>query len=507
MPYIFDFGKQYKIWFSPKKDEFLPMMNQLRLIEMREDNPNTTISLVYSTSCLNPKAVLDLNAFCTKYNIIPVDFDVVATTLQDPQDLELASLAHQEIEYFKQQKGGNLAAASDCARLIQGLIEKCGIYSDCDVQIKLEKIFPANSTKSFMVQLKGPVLLYAVSTSNQGDQSLLVINNDFLAFSLEETRPTLSCDSKLALKGIQSEVIKRYHSCATQASFGKVLHESLQELLNQVVCQDVSSVFEMRLHLQDLCDKETDVTKKAMIFEAFKQTVTSVSGPEVYCYLFSYLLPKGEEAKFPWTPTKNPIWQDYRQTVLHSSVGYYDEIYEHMRSDNDPYLLAHILKKTSKKLGGDLSWAHGEYNKLNRYEKAIHTISKNVFNFWRGNTSTAELFLGTKCIAKQELLSKPFHDKQYGLTLRRAVFGGEMAVVQYLLHGLRKNIFSFDVNESSSNKKTALDWATNSPHLTDQLRKRMIRVLKSCGAKTCEELDALKGIERHAQVISAGQNR
>ena len=155
--FLFNISNQYKIWFSANRDLFLPMTNQLRLIRMRKNNPNVTIHFVYSERYLSPSALANLNTFCLRYNIVPVELDTIFDGITSNTDKQLASLVYKELELYHSNQGGNLGAASDYARLIQKLIEHCGIYSDFDVHSSLEKLFTSKLQKHLVFSLPGPI--------------------------------------------------------------------------------------------------------------------------------------------------------------------------------------------------------------------------------------------------------------------------------------------------------------------------------------------------------------
>ena len=144
LPNTVNINKHFKIWFSPDHDTFMPMKNQLRMIKLRNSHPKAELSIVYSSSLLCDKANIEFEAFCTKYSISLIDFDKLNSTsftdkIMSNTDLEILNLVKMEIEYFKANQGGNLAAASDCARIMYFILEKYGIYSDLDVDICIDK--------------------------------------------------------------------------------------------------------------------------------------------------------------------------------------------------------------------------------------------------------------------------------------------------------------------------------------------------------------------------------
>src|SRR3990167_1409168 len=132
--YFLDLSRIGHIWFSTKPDEFMPSLNQLRLIRKRLRNPNTEFYLIYSSKCLSKNAIGELKVFAEKLNIKLIDFD---TDLKDfehsPLDRQVYSIARLEILNAVNKTCGNMAAASDCVRLLEGFFVPCRNYVDLDV--------------------------------------------------------------------------------------------------------------------------------------------------------------------------------------------------------------------------------------------------------------------------------------------------------------------------------------------------------------------------------------
>ncbi len=198
----------YKIWFSKNPTEFLSFLNQLRFIRDSVKNKDASFTFVYSSKCLTAQARNDLLAFCQKINIIPFDFDTeIPKLLEDNLDKQLFERAQQELMHARNYAGGNMAAASDCARVISSVIEKCGIYSDFDVEFDF-------SSLPDVIPIKAPVMLPVHIT--QGTQvPMPSVNSEFLGFAFDPDNVNkMHKDARSALRKVQNSILKRYNNLA-----------------------------------------------------------------------------------------------------------------------------------------------------------------------------------------------------------------------------------------------------------------------------------------------------
>lgn len=137
-----DLTKHVKIWFSKKNidntNEYMPLVNRLRLIKHRTTYPNDTITLVVDKSSLSESEKKKLIQFCKDYSLHLLDLadikeKIEALNIDDEKKqilLDLLKLAEQETT----DPLGNPAAASDIIRLICQALE-LGIYSDMDAPL------------------------------------------------------------------------------------------------------------------------------------------------------------------------------------------------------------------------------------------------------------------------------------------------------------------------------------------------------------------------------------
>lgn len=191
-----DTTKHYKIWFSKNPNEFLDRENQARFIAACRNNPQITFSFIYSGTSLSEQALQSLKDFCNQNQIKPVDFDTaILPLLKQDEDKELYQLALKEIK----EKWGNLASASDCARLIVPILEQFGIYSDFD----LELLF---SSLPKVVRVNAPVLC-PVEFMRKAMLDLPCINNELLMVSFDPEHPSkISPEALAQVRRLQAAV-------------------------------------------------------------------------------------------------------------------------------------------------------------------------------------------------------------------------------------------------------------------------------------------------------------
>lgn len=271
--------KHYKIWFSSNPKEFLSVENRIRLIRFRLENPRAKISLVYSSKILSQEAQSELQVFFQKLSILSVDFDDEMPALLDHDyDKILYQIAQAEIAHaLAEGGGGNLAAASDCIRLLPGLIEKCGIYSDLDVEICFDKLPEVIDLKSFVV-------FPCIVELEGNDIGNMSFNNEFLGFAHNNTTRKLAPEAIFSIRAAQLEVIQRYTqpTAALLSPVIRGLHTSvvLNPDLNKIVnwyissSKDVSkiTVFDLRKFINQLSIKDL---YRALYPDEFEQRVAT----------------------------------------------------------------------------------------------------------------------------------------------------------------------------------------------------------------------------------------
>ncbi|STY29362.1 putative glucosyltransferase Lgt1 [Legionella wadsworthii] len=159
-----------KIWLSHTPNVFMNLENQIRLIEMREQNPSDTIHLVFDSQLLTPNSLNSLHEFCKEHQFIPIDAHRIASLLQS--DNEKILYKHYKEELLHLKNGGNLAVASDILRWLSPIFRR-GTYTDFD--------FPVDTSKlPKLITTEKPILLN-IGSLKMGKKEFILANNDFVA--------------------------------------------------------------------------------------------------------------------------------------------------------------------------------------------------------------------------------------------------------------------------------------------------------------------------------------
>lgn len=291
--FLLQTDRHYKIWFSLDPKEFLSVENKMRLIRFRVENSLAEIYFVYSSKILSEQTCLELKEFLQRISITPIDFDQdIPALLEHDYDKILYQIAQAEIEKALMNAGGNLASASDCVRLLPGLIEKCGIYSDLDVEVRF-------STVAEFVALQSPVVFPCVIEIDEKNIKNISFNNEFLGFAQNSLTKKLAPASIDSIRAAQLEVIKRYAkpAAALLAPVIRGLHTSvaLNPELSAVVKWYISnhsfdgdrSVFDLRNFIKDLSIKDLCVSVYKRFFqnEHVSIDLSSLSDEEIFAHL------------------------------------------------------------------------------------------------------------------------------------------------------------------------------------------------------------------------------
>lgn len=235
MTHKINLHQHVKIWLSKEPDVFLPLINQRRLIKQRYANPKDTIHLVYDARLLSPKAQKDLDDFCAKYKIEPINVETINVK---PDEKGLLDAYHLEISNLK--SGGNPAPASDILRWLSAIYTK-GIYTDFDIKVDTSKL-PETIT------INAPILLDGGSMSF-GSMELACLNNHIIGVS-ENPDPDL-------IRAIQNNIVRTYNTRDHYAICSNVYNELIQN------CSDNS----------DLCTYLTSARNTLKFINQLDQTV------------------------------------------------------------------------------------------------------------------------------------------------------------------------------------------------------------------------------------------
>lgn len=284
--YKLDLSKLVHIWFSTNENECLPAINKLRLIRKSLQNPKVKFSLVYSSECLSHGAQRDLESFAQSLNITLVDFDTDIEQLDKSNlDQQLYILAKKEIASAKAKTGGNMASASDCARLLTCVLAKYGNYVDFDVDIDFSEC------KRFH-QVKFPVILPAGNVPVQ--QTLMpTLCNHFLGAAIDPTDATrLHPDAIKRLDNVKSKIISFYkgeNPLVLLTEFGglpnqKALNKQLAEFIYSLYSKCAFDIIKYR-HAIIQIDVPENIRESLI-----RDSVMQITGPMAWFHLFPEIM-------------------------------------------------------------------------------------------------------------------------------------------------------------------------------------------------------------------------
>jgi glucosyltransferase Lgt1/2/3 len=192
MPYSFNPHTHVKVWLSNNREVFMNFENQTRLIEMREQNPQEPIHLIYDSSLLDDKANQELTEFCKENDLTPVDADKFPCELQSDTERELFKFYKDEVNHLKE--GGNLGVASDILRWLSPSYKR-GSYTDLDVPLDTSSLPPT-------VSVKAPLLLNIGSLKLLGQNEMVLALNEFIAVADE-------ADAKVMIARVQKAILNK----------------------------------------------------------------------------------------------------------------------------------------------------------------------------------------------------------------------------------------------------------------------------------------------------------
>lgn len=271
--YYLDTTKIYKMWFSKHPSEAFNNENKVRLIKLVEQNPEVQVTLIYSSETLLPEAITDLKTFCEHLNVKLVDFDNdIEDILTADNDKELYRLAKLEIKHARNKTGGNLASAADCVKLIYPVINKYGIYMDCDVASDFSQLPP-------VLHVSSPLVLNVEN---------MRLNNNFIGLPYA-SRDLSSRDpeSISKLRCVQQRVIRNYKALtlttidnelkrdvSQDKSFNELRHRYVAKVLEKFPQADI---FTLRTHI--VTDPGLQPIERKSLYYA---SVISIAGPGAY---------------------------------------------------------------------------------------------------------------------------------------------------------------------------------------------------------------------------------
>src|SRR5579872_1566834 len=205
--------KFFKIWFSTNPNSFMGILNQMSLVGMNAANKEAVISLIYSKKLLKAHEVKKLENFAKKQNpcIQLVDLNEIRPLIKNPNDQEMFDRCVEELDHLG--KGGNPAAASDCLRTLIPVLEKYGIYVDCDLHVNF-------STLSPRYRLTGPILLESrvlpfIALPINKNASTIEINNELFGVATNPKTGKIHLDALPIVRAIQEQIAKNYNTHPT----------------------------------------------------------------------------------------------------------------------------------------------------------------------------------------------------------------------------------------------------------------------------------------------------
>lgn len=499
--YVFDIFKYNKIWFSPNPHVFMGIENQLRFVRMRHNNPDATLFFIYSQACLSNDAKNALARFCELYSLSPVAFEDLESLLVTEKDKTMYLLAKEEIHRTLNNTGGNLAAASDCTRHLEYVIQNYSIYSDLDVDSSLSKLSKGNEN---YISIRGPILFNSELICVSSNKLAFTPNTDFLAFGFDASNPNvLSEDALIAIHAIQTLIIDNYK---LPFHFKKISqnHEmknmsrypEMPKLFESFHCQypENPTVFDFRMYLSTLPD-EVMPEKEPIKHFLMKHSVINISGPgNCYAY-FKHLMPSKSAAVMTGLiPYTEGEWLPFLKMVERCSIGFYDPIYDLIDTSNR---ISATFKTNRNERCADLSWtkegAAAQGKRENQLLNASITLQRACrrHRLWQEDPQEF-LYVKIRAICQEKTLLTPLIDHDYALALRRACSQLKLPVIKLLLEYKATKGIIFEVNApSSSNQYTALDWAIEAKPKNQAgktIQESIIKLLRLSGGMTKLEI-------------------
>jgi hypothetical protein len=269
--YLIDTNKIFKVWFSNNPNVFLNIENQLRLSNLRNNNPSAQITLVYSASLLSSESLQKMEAFCAENKIISLDINSADVTsyLDTQYEQKLHALANDELNKWILHEGGNPAAASDMVRLIKIIIDRCGIYTDFDVHTNFEQISQKDDTDAKQSNKHHPCW-YPISNPIITSSNLDMISNDLFGAAVGKETGQLHDQAIQEIEKIQKMIIETYEAFKNSEGIKQILYLKKN-------CQNL-------VELIQLCgyDDESNRKRKNLILEMKKTHLAFESHPSIH---------------------------------------------------------------------------------------------------------------------------------------------------------------------------------------------------------------------------------
>lgn len=200
--YTFNANKAFFIWFSKDKETFLNIENQIRLINIRKENPALQITMIYSKVLLSDTAQANMSVFLFEYNIQAKDLEALCTEDADrysPNEQLLITFAKTELQKWTTNEGGNSASASDILRTLSPILLDYGFYFQLSSSLKLED-------KEKLIPINTPMVCWV----DKDERGNTVVNNNFLALATIEETGELHPHAQFIIEKIQATLLSQY---------------------------------------------------------------------------------------------------------------------------------------------------------------------------------------------------------------------------------------------------------------------------------------------------------
>lgn len=455
----------------------------LRITRLKARHPQSIVSLVYSSTCLAQDTIEALNSFCNQQGIQAVCFENIKDELQEENDQILHAIAMTEIQNCIHNTGGNMAAASDCARNIKYLIQKYGIYSDFDVSIDFKAF------DNCFIELRAPVLLHLeIIPGDNPDEIMVDINSDFIAVSFDmENTNQLSREASIIIKRIQDIIISNYKKPFTVSALFSEKWSQVQITIPGII--EATQAFEA--HCLKNPAEATIFGFRAFLSKhhphQFLQdaSVINFSGPYIYYFIYQDLFPKGQtEMPIYFEKKIQRMWRSYLQQVELSGTAFYPQLDKAIPNRNSVYFQK-TIKEPNVRLC-DRSWTEEGGQVKEEIEQKIIRATRMAQRLWRSPAISLERAIKKTC--PDDLILGLLKKKDYGRILRIACHNLRQDLVCLLLQWKNTKNLSVDVNEMSASKPlTALDYAINAKG-DKSIKEKIIKALEASGAKKYEDL-------------------
>lgn len=341
--YLYNTQSHIKIWLSTNKDVFINTKNQLRLIRMRESNPNDEINLIYDSQLLTEQSGIGLRDFCTRLQINPINVSDIFSQCETEEELNLIGVYENERNNL--ERGGNIAVCKDILIWLSP-IYKLGLYSDMDKEV---------NSSQFVDSIKvNASLLLPIGAVEKGENLYMIqVNNDALAVvNPQESLPIIqkiqrnlfkacrpfegkdeSCFKEFFVPGEGSSMINEDLQILHNLCKGKSAQEGRKSIIelcdnNKIFCQNFLS-YSNDQDLNEFIEWCVSREKLQLRQEVEKLRQNKIIYQQIIDYLSAGILTVEPEEKNRLITLNKTLIQDYSQKI--------DGIEEKIKWDTEPF--------------------------------------------------------------------------------------------------------------------------------------------------------------------------